>query len=1145
MAKNNFNFQVKAGLDVRNFNKGVNKIQASIAKLKAAFMSFAGGIGIGLGFEKLISNVKDTAVNLDTAKNTLRNVSNVTKTLKTSVGDLDVTIDNYSSNLEYVKGLSNEYGQDLVTLISNFAKFTAAAKGTSLGLKDQKLVYESLVRASATYHLTADKTNDVMNAVVQMMSKGKIVAEELRRQLGNNLPGAFNIMAAAVGVSTSELDKMMANGELLADKYLPRFAEQLNRITANASFESLQTSLNRFKNEWYELVEVSNADILFKNLVDKSTSALDNIGKNFKSYLGGAAGLLIGLLAGPQIAKAFVNATNFYKNYRANAEAEISAIEARIKSLKAELAGLGRMSNLRGFFTDAEAAGATSEQIKKMKEVDDLIIKQEKLQNSLGQTTITCWSNNTNKIDGASDKLGKMAKEVAKNEQHILKNAGAWKRFTHGVNLGVTRVIGSIKKMGQALVASLGPIGLITIGVTAISTIWGVIKGKIEDARKEQERLNNIVNGVADRIGERMAPAQDDIKRVADLKRGFDELGKSGDKVGQKLMYTEIQKLVPALRDITYEDLCKKANGFDQMAESIKNWADSLSTGAEILASYTELGDLLKQQEDLKGEIDTLQNSGNPKKEKKMVWTGGATYSTVEFLTEEGKLLEDKEAELQKVADAIEDVKERISKIQVVEEVKPGKNTEGDLVKLYKESTDALKELERQKREKAITDEEYAEEYDSIVRKYYQAAASSGELILETIIGKLEAGKTLSKLEQWYLDLHNMTQQAIANASAKQMEEENKRLAEKAKKAQEEFDRKFKAGEYNVKETTPRNTKLDYKKTQLDITSEIYEEADEKIKNLQDALEKLQGEYKDAFKDGGTHEEALRRIEEMTKQLEFLKANATAWSEAMALEEMIQDLQEIKIELKSLYKELGDEVWGDFTSVVGSIESIYNAFKRIEDLSKDKDATGWDKFFASFSAFETIMNTLIGTMETFNNIMEISNSIKDAQTAKTLALNAAKSQEVALDTAGTAVKTAAAAAATDNAAATAAETSASIAKTSAKSAEAIADATASGAKMKFPINLFAIAAGVSAVIAALASISKFEKGGIVGGSSTHGDKNMVRINAGEMVLNKTQQGTLYRAIASGNLGGGGGGEWRVRGTDLIKVINNTQSKLRG
>ena len=1147
MAKNNFNFQVKAGLDVRNFNKGVNKIQASIAKLKAAFMSFVGGIGIGLGFEKLISNVKDTAVNLDTAKNTLRNVSNVTKTLKTSVGDLDVTIDNYSSNLEYVRDLSNEYGQDLVTLISNFAKFTAAAKGTSLGLEDQKLVYESLVRASATYHLSADKTNDVMNAVVQMMSKGKIVAEELRRQLGNNLPGAFNIMAAAVGVSTSELDKMMANGELLADKYLPKFAMELNRITANASFDSLQTSLNRFKNEWYELVESSNADVLFKKLVDKSTSALDNIGKNFKKYLGGATGLLIGLLAGRQIAKAFVNASNFYKNYRANAEAEIAAIEARIKSLKAELAGLGRMTGLRGFFTNSDAVGATSEQIKKMKEVNGLIIKEEKLQKSLGQTTVTCWSTNTKKIGEASRKLGIMAKEVAKNESQILKNAGVWKRFTHGVNLGVTKVVGSIKKMGQSLVASLGPIGLITIGITAISTIWGAIKGKIEDARKEQERLNNIVNGVDDRIGERIAPAQSDIKKVADLKRGFDELGKAGDKAGQKLMYAKIQEIVPALSDITYEDLCKKADGFEQMAEAIKNWADSLSSGSEMLASYMELGDLMRQQDDLQKDIDKLQNSGNPKTRQKVVLTGssiGITYSFVDVLTEEGQLLKDKEQELQKVAEAIEDVKERISEIKVVEEVKPVKNTNEGLLKIYKDSTKALKELERQNREGAITDEEYAEEYDSIVRKYYQEASNSGELVLETILSKLKAGKALTKLEQWYLDLHNKTQQAIANASARQMEEENKRLAEQAQKAQEKFDRKFKDGEYNVKETTPRNTRLDYKKTQLDITSEIYEEADEKVKNLQDALEKLREDYKDTFKDGGTHEEALRRIEEMTKELEFLKANATAWSEAMALEEMIQDLQEIKIELKSLYKELGDEIWGDFTSVVGSIESIYNAFKRIEDLSKDKDATGWDKFFASFSAFETIMNTLIGTMETFNNIMEISNSIKDAQTAKTLALNAAKAQEVALDTAGTAVKTAAAAAATDNAAATAAETSASIAKTSAKSGEAIADATASGAKMKFPLNLFAIAAGVSAVIAALASISKFEKGGIVGGSSTHGDKNMVRANSGEMILTKGQQGTLF-AMLNGKHSMGGNVEFKIKGADLVGTINNYQARRRG
>ena len=75
----------------------------------------------------------------------------------------------------------------------------------------------------------------------------------------------------------------------------------------------------------------------------------------------------------------------------------------------------------------------------------------------------------------------------------------------------------------------------------------------------------------------------------------------------------------------------------------------------------------------------------------------------------------------------------------------------------------------------------------------------------------------------------------------------------------------------------------------------------------------------------------------------------------------------------------------------------------------------------------------------------------------------------------------------------------------AKSGEAIADATASGAKMPFPLNLIAIAAGVAAVVGALAMISGgFADGGIIGGNSFHGDKMLARVNAGEMILNQKQ-----------------------------------------
>ena len=64
-----------------------------------------------------------------------------------------------------------------------------------------------------------------------------------------------------------------------------------------------------------------------------------------------------------------------------------------------------------------------------------------------------------------------------------------------------------------------------------------------------------------------------------------------------------------------------------------------------------------------------------------------------------------------------------------------------------------------------------------------------------------------------------------------------------------------------------------------------------------------------------------------------------------------------------------------------------------------------------------------------------------------------------------------------------------------------------------------IAASTAAQIAVISSQS-FAQGGIVQGTSFSGDKTLVRANAGEMVLNKGQQGRLFRmlnnGIASGN-----------------------------
>jgi hypothetical protein len=82
------------------------------------------------------------------------------------------------------------------------------------------------------------------------------------------------------------------------------------------------------------------------------------------------------------------------------------------------------------------------------------------------------------------------------------------------------------------------------------------------------------------------------------------------------------------------------------------------------------------------------------------------------------------------------------------------------------------------------------------------------------------------------------------------------------------------------------------------------------------------------------------------------------------------------------------------------------------------------------------------------------------------------------------------------------------------------------------------------VVGALAMISGFAGGGIVGGSSTIGDYNVIRANKGEMILNSTQQANLFRMLNSGGASRGMDGEvkFKISGKELIGVLNNYNRK---
>lgn len=59
-------------------------------------------------------------------------------------------------------------------------------------------------------------------------------------------------------------------------------------------------------------------------------------------------------------------------------------------------------------------------------------------------------------------------------------------------------------------------------------------------------------------------------------------------------------------------------------------------------------------------------------------------------------------------------------------------------------------------------------------------------------------------------------------------------------------------------------------------------------------------------------------------------------------------------------------------------------------------------------------------------------------------------------------------------------------------------------------------AQLTAMIASVRQATAFATGGIVGGGSPSGDRKFVRVNSGEMILNKTQQARLF-GLVSGSL----------------------------
>lgn len=158
--------------------------------------------------------------------------------------------------LKFVRGEAERLGLNLQTSAQEFAKFAAATRGTVMEGGAAREVFSAVAEASAALGLSAEQSAGALNALQQMVSKGTVQAEELRGQFGERIPGAFNLAAKAMGVTTMELGDMLQKGQVLASDLLPKLAKELHNAYGEGAIrgaKSLNAELNRLSTTFFDL----------------------------------------------------------------------------------------------------------------------------------------------------------------------------------------------------------------------------------------------------------------------------------------------------------------------------------------------------------------------------------------------------------------------------------------------------------------------------------------------------------------------------------------------------------------------------------------------------------------------------------------------------------------------------------------------------------------------------------------------------------------------------------------------------------------------------------------------------------------------------------------------------------------------------
>ncbi len=273
---------------LRATDRAVQNLSRSFNRLQAIF--------IGLQGFRLFSGFLNELIQADKVVTTFKSQ------MFTVTGDLNDAADSF----EHLKDTAQAYAVPLNSITKGYAKLRASMDFDHLR-KYNEALFQSTVILSSVLHMPEYNTERVFNVMIQIMSKGQLMMEELKQQLGEHVPGAITLAAEAMGYTVEVMMDKMQKGLISAEEFASgwsKFIIERFGPAVEISTKSIQASVNRFKNVIQEsMIEMSQSESGFaiSKLILTIVSRIDGASEHFKVF-------------GQQVAEVALDINDFVKS---------------------------------------------------------------------------------------------------------------------------------------------------------------------------------------------------------------------------------------------------------------------------------------------------------------------------------------------------------------------------------------------------------------------------------------------------------------------------------------------------------------------------------------------------------------------------------------------------------------------------------------------------------------------------------------------------------------------------------------------------------------------------------------------------------------------------------------------------------------